>query len=160
GKTIEVVRGGKLVDTVVLPGDAHLDAIGGPGREFWVGGRNFPNQPRGGNPAESELGAWRVEVSSPADVFLNAMQIMDRDTAPYPVQAVEGPAVTGVRIGDRVVLFRRDSRRGESDVSFTLRGAGSLRILATDLAAGTWQVSRDGTVRNGAIQVAAEEGTA
>jgi heparin/heparan-sulfate lyase len=164
GTRIEVAHGGKLVDTVMLPADARLEAVGGPGKEFWVAGRNFPNQPRGGNPAEYELGGWRVEVSpakpSTGDLFLNAIQIMDREVAPRAVERIEGATVAGVRIGDRVVLFQRDAQRTDGEVSFQVPGSGTMRILATDLAAGRWRVSRDGAVQEPAIDVSAEDGVA
>jgi heparin/heparan-sulfate lyase len=157
---------GKLVDTVVLPahGNARLETIGGPGREFWVAGQNFPNRPKGGNPDEFETGGWRVELSpgkaSAADLFLNVMQVMDREARPRAVEAVEGADVTGVRIADRVVLFRRESRRAEGRVTFATRGTTKLGYLVTDLAAGRWQVWRDGAMRIPAIAVSAEEGAA
>ncbi len=57
--------------------------MGGPGRDFWVFGEDFPNSTTRGKPDEYELGAWRVEVSParPAaeDLFLNVMQVMNGD---------------------------------------------------------------------------------
>ena len=151
---------GKLVDTVVLPaaGEARIEAIGGPGKEFQVAGQNFPNEPRSGRPGDYETGAWRTEVSSTSGRFLNAMQIMDRDTEPLAVQPVGGAGVIGAAIGDRVALFRREGAHMDGTVTFTLRGAGEFHILVTDLAAGRWQVTRNGAAHGGLLEVAAGEG--
>ena len=71
---------GMLYDTVLLPEKGNLDinTIGGHGKEFWVNGENYPNEPRTPDPT-NEKGAWRVEVSpkSPAneDYFLNVIQV-------------------------------------------------------------------------------------
>jgi hypothetical protein len=105
-----------------------------------------------------------VEVSpakaSPNDLFLNVMQIMDGDAAPLPVQSVDSATTAGVRIADRVVLFQRDSRRADREIKFAISGPGSWKFLATDLAAGTWQVSRDGAALAPNVTVTADEGTA
>ena len=78
---------GKLVNTTLLPEPANSDIakVGGPGKEFWVFGENYPNAPRRGTPEESETGSWRIELSpkqaAETDCFLNVMQIMDGDAA-------------------------------------------------------------------------------
>jgi heparin/heparan-sulfate lyase len=157
---------GKLVDTVVLPtaGEARIETIGGPGKEFWVAGENFPNRPRRGDPNEFETGAWRAEVSpaaaSATDLFLNVMQMMDRDVEPRPVHPVKGEGVTGVAIADRVVVFSREDARSSREVSFVVPGAGSFHILVTNLAAGKWQVMRDGAPQDPPVTVTADEGAA
>ena len=66
GNSFTVSRGdGKLVDTVLLPPPRNTDLskIGGLGKEFWVFGENFPNQPKHDAAATYEPGAWRVELS-------------------------------------------------------------------------------------------------
>ncbi len=119
---------GKLVQNVVLPAGAEMRKVGGPGKEYWVFGENFPNVPRG-RAEDNETGAWRVEVSpaKPAaeDRFLNVIQVMDRDAAPLDVEKLP----CGVRVGDRVVCFEAGSFTA---AKFLLVGQGS------------WQVRRDG----------------
>ena len=128
---------GKLVQKVVLPAGAEMQKVGGPGKEYWVFGENFANQPRGRS-EDYETGAWRVEVSpaKPAedDRFLNVMQMMDGDAAPLEVEKLP----CGVRVGDRVVCFAE----GTAGVTFTAGRAG--KFLAAGLAEGAWQVRRDG----------------
>jgi heparin/heparan-sulfate lyase len=164
GSTITIApvqRGwrGKLVNQVLLPAKAEIASVGGPGREFWVFGKNFPNQVKAGD-TESEIGDWRVEVSpreaSAADRFLNVMQAMDRDVAPLAVKRIEGEGVVGIQLAGITVLFRNEGVRTDSPVTF--RSAGS-RFLVTDLTPGAWQVWRDGSLVSSAVSVAAEQGT-
>lgn len=73
--------GGRLDAYVLLPEGARLNAIGGPGFEFWVDGKNDENGTLGaviarrGQPVEP--GNWRMEVMPPvrriADEFLVAL---------------------------------------------------------------------------------------
>ena len=150
---------GKLVNHVVLPEAADITPVGGPGKEFWVFGRNFPNVPRRRNPNYYEIGEWRVEVSprdlSRIDLFLNVMQVMDRDTTRLPLKRLEEENLVGVFLDDTSVFFQRDGRRENHTV--TLRSRGS-RFLVTDLAAGSWRISRGGARLRPDIQVSAAEG--
>jgi heparin/heparan-sulfate lyase len=164
GSTIVVApeqRGwtGKLVNQVLLPEKAEVSPVGGPGKEFWVFGENFPNQPRRPG-SEYETGEWRVEVSPPApgaeDVFLNVMQVMDRATPPLPVKRLEEGDRTGFLLSGTTVLFRRDGRRAGR--AFTFRSEGG-RFLVADLAEGPWQIRRDGGIVKPAAVVWAEQGT-
>jgi heparin/heparan-sulfate lyase len=98
---------GKLVDQVILPAQADITPVGGLGKEFWVFGKNYPNQVKEDS-AEFEIGEWRVEVSprepAAADHFLNVMQVMDRDAA--PLTAFSGRSWPPIPI-DVVHSFRR-----------------------------------------------------
>jgi heparin/heparan-sulfate lyase len=154
---------GQLVNTTVLPqeGNARLTKIGGPGKEFWVFGKNYPNSE---NPPDPESGAWRVELSprQPAatDLFLNVVQVMDRgSSARLPVEKVESKELTGVRVADRVVLFNPAGGRLAQPVSFAARGDGTLRFLVADLAAGSWQVLRGGHAAGKPVAVSKDAGT-
>jgi len=73
---------GILNGSVLLPHQAQITAIGGPGKEFWVDGKNYDNNgdiykaiKRSGKKAEA--GNWRIEISpmatSQTDHFLIAM---------------------------------------------------------------------------------------
>jgi heparin/heparan-sulfate lyase len=158
--------GGKLVNTTVLPGpdDRRIDKVGGPGREFLVAGTNYPNAAR---PPDPETGAWRVELSpmrpAEADLFLNVLQVMDRDAGrPLDVEAIGagGADVAGIRLADRVVVFNPAGTRAATPVSFEVRGEGMMKLLVTDLAAGTWQVWRDGRILIPAVPVSEDAGLA
>ncbi|MBI4908803.1 MAG: heparinase II/III family protein [Acidobacteria bacterium] len=149
---------GKLVNTVLMPEGAEITPVGGPGKEFWVFGENFPNRPRSGDPSDFETGEWRVEVSpsraSSEDVFLNVMQVMDDAVAPLPVRRVDAGEGAGFELAGTTVLFRRSGERGQGTVEVQSQGR---RLLLTDLAAGEWRVLRNGT-RVGVEQVKASDG--
>ena len=156
---------GKLVNTALLPevDNLEMEAIGGPGKEFWVFGENFPNSPRGDREGSHELGAWRMQLSPKApaelDCFLNVMQVMDRESgSPHPVHILEGDGVVGARVADHAVLFSRSGKRLDESVSFDLPGPDVLKILVTDLTEGTWQIWRDGEIDAPAAEVAADAG--
>lgn len=92
--------GGTLQGTVLWPIKPDLTAVGGPGKEFWVDGKNYDDDGRlkaliarkhkQGN--HSEPGAWRIELSpstsSADDDFLVVM---------LPRLAKEGPASHQIR---------------------------------------------------------------
>jgi len=157
---------GKLVNTTLLPesGSAEIAKIGGPGKEFWVFGDNFPNEVKRGNPNDYELGAWRVELSpkepAPTDVFLNVMQVLERDKGQaLPVDRLESKEVVGVRLADRAVFFNRTGERTNRPLVLSVNGNGPIKCLVTDLAEGTWQVWRDGRIVHPAITVIGDAGT-
>lgn len=153
---------GKLTaDTLLpIPGETMVEKIGGPGREFWVDGTNYPARlrPEGLN----EGGGWRVEVSprTPAatDYFLHVLQVGDHtpDTPPLPVRRLETPTHAGAVLADRVVLLAK----GPVDFAFDRTGTdpGEFQVLVADLAAGPWSVTCDGTLL-GTYPAAPEAGT-
>ncbi len=76
--------GGILEGKVLLPSQAQITSIGGPGKEFWVDGQNYDDNgavykalARGKRMQQSEAGAWRIEISpyaaSQTDIFLVAL---------------------------------------------------------------------------------------
>ncbi len=118
----------RLTLDVLLPtaGNAALEKVGGPGKEFWVFGTNYPNEPdkkalRRTKSSENiaERDGWRVEVSpktaSAEDLFLTVMQLGER----LPVKLIEAGDRVGCQIGNRSVLFYRDGRRSDQPVNFT-----------------------------------------
>jgi heparin/heparan-sulfate lyase len=149
----------KLINTTLLPAadNARIEKVGGPGKEFWVFGKNYPNAE---NPPDPEAGAWRIELApkQPAatDLFLNVLQVMDPGQTPLPAEKIESQQLTGVHIADRVVLFNPAGTRTDQPVSFVSRGNGTLHYLLADLAPGTWKIGRSGRT----VEVSAETGTA
>lgn len=157
---------GKLTCDTLLPraGDTTFTPVGGPGREFFVEGVNYPAllRPEGCN----EGGGWRVEVSPVAprrlDHFLHVLQVGDHRPAeivPLAAELIETPTHAGARLADRVVLFAKRRDRAAEPVSFTVPGAGECQVLVADLAAGEWLVETAG----GGVQrvtVPAESGVA
>lgn len=96
--------GGQLRAHVLLPEAARISALGGPGREFEVDGRNFDERGQIQRLAkmrkEIEPGAWRVEVTpaqaTESDLFLTVL---------LPTLANQPPQ-------HRVRLLQEGARRG------------------------------------------------
>ena len=104
---------GKLFCRTVLPEQADLTKIGGPGKQFWSGGRNWPlpvltpedwNYRGNKVPLDTVplLGQWRIEVSPNKsqleDHFLHLIQVGDKTlksmVASEPIKTKD---MTGVR---------------------------------------------------------------
>ncbi len=150
----------------LLPGseNADINPVGGPGKEFWVFGENFENEPSRGRDPAGERGAWRIEITpsvlAEEDYFLNVMQVMDNDyESQLEVELIKGDKVVGAQIGERVVIFSEDAEVMNTPFSFTIEGKDTYDILLTDMAEGTWQVLKDGNVLIPAISVPNENGT-
>jgi heparin/heparan-sulfate lyase len=158
---------GRLRNATLLPepDNAEIVKVGGPGKEFWVFGENYPNRPTGDDPAtDFEIGSWRIELSprqpSATDYFLNVMEVMDaKNEAAPPVEKLTAKDLVGVRLAGRVVWFQKESERTDHPVSFTVDGAGTMQYLITDLGQGTWQVWRDGHIVMPAVPVSEDAGT-
>jgi hypothetical protein len=72
---------GKLFSRTLLPEKAEMTKIGGPGKQFWAGGRNWP-MPNNTPPDTTQLlGQWRIEVSPSESkneaLFLHLIQVGD-----------------------------------------------------------------------------------
>jgi hypothetical protein len=163
-RTIAVVRNqdgydGKMVVESLLPEEANVTKIGGPGKEFWVesmGENFFMSTGRGG----AEPGAWRVEVSpavpAKSDSFLHILTVMDAETPEGPATAMISSAeLAGVIVLDRAVLFGRSGELLNS-ASFNIGGDGKLKILVCDLKPGDWAIRRDGGLVNEKISAAVD----
>ena len=157
---------GMLHNTVLLPqaDNLRIDKVGGPGKENWVFGTNYPNDavaPYLDN--DNERGAWRVEVSpvAPAvtDNFLNVIQVADnRCNRLNAVQRIEDDRIVGVQLADRVVTFARSSEPLQKDFTLTVNGTGTYKFVITDLKAGNWQVKKDGRIFIPLTEVQASDG--
>jgi hypothetical protein len=93
----------------LLPEDAVLTPVGGPGKEFWAAGKNW-DLDRGDLKPENlaMMGQWRVEVSpgSPRqeDLFLHVIQVgdqtLDRMDPAEPIRTADAAGVR-LKIGER-----------------------------------------------------------
>jgi len=101
GRGFVASRGkGKLLCRTILPADARLGKIGGPGKEYWSAGagRNFPS----GTPKPLN-GPWRVQVSPGKDrrkdAFLHVIRVGDSSLKTLGgVKAIAAPGRTGLRM--------------------------------------------------------------
>ena len=136
---------GKLHCSVLLP-EADVTKVGGPGKEFWVFGENYPNAATTRPDPCNERGEWRVEVTPKTavaeDCFLNVIQVMDNTVTPLSVQKIDGEKVVGAAVGGRAVIFSRDGKELSKEFGFELpKAAGKkVKVLVTDLAPGKWRI--------------------
>ena len=145
---------GLLQNTVLLPDadDLHIGKVGGPGKEFWVFGTNYTNDPIPSRPdPANERGAWRVEISpvrpSAENYFLNVLQVADNTCKQLnEVKRLCGTRTIGVQIADRVVTFSKDSEPLAGRFQIEVEGGGTLKFVITDLKQGNWQVLKDGEI--------------
>ena len=114
--------GGRMFCRTVLPDDAKLTAVGGPGKEFWAAGKNWEIVADGLWERDlAVMGRWRMEIEPAAprtqDVFLHVIQVGDRNLGKMDeVDPIEGQGRSGVRIrtGGDVweVSFNREGALG------------------------------------------------
>jgi hypothetical protein len=151
GGTTTVKRGekgyhGKMINTTLLPvaGNLRIRKVGGPGNEFSVFGKNYPQTFR--NPGRNSMDSamWRIEISpekrSAADNFLNVMQVMDLsgNVAMLPVTRIETDKMVGPMISDRIILFSKDGTLINDSIDIKIPGKGSFKVLLTDIGEGAW----------------------
>jgi len=127
---------GKLVNDTLLPklDDVEITPVGGEGKEFWVFGKNYENDPTRRPDVANERGAWRVEVSpkKPAkeNTFLNVMQVMDNTNEDLlDVTMIENDHVVGTRIKDRIVTFSKTSDVLGQSYTLSVAGEGTFKIM-------------------------------
>lgn len=154
--TFEVKRtlngdSGKLITSTLLPAneDREISIVGGKGKEFWVFGKNYPNEPTRRPDIANERGAWRVEISpkteKETDYFLNVIQVTDNNNKnQLPVTKIEGEKVIGVQIADRIVVQSSSLELLDNECSISLDGKGTFKVLVTDLKSGNWNIKKDG----------------
>lgn len=116
GKTSVVENhGGRLTTVTLLPEDARLELVGGPGKQAWVDGKNYLWDETSRKLPERELAQWRLEVLPGAprlrDDFLHVLFVDDAE-APVVSRGVARLVSTGttrgVEIGGWRILFARE----------------------------------------------------
>ena len=69
GNTFTITREtGRLLAQVILPSNPRIELIGGPGKEFFVDGKNYPPLRK----RDVEGGSWRIEIELPPDDGLSS----------------------------------------------------------------------------------------
>ena len=127
--------GGRLFCKTLFPENAELTKVGGPGKQFWSDGRNWPlpkltpddwnyNRMRLVPDTHELLGQWRMEVSpaNPAtdDIFLHLIQVGDSSLSSM---IGSKPVRTGNRTG---VKFSYKDK--EYEVMFNTKGEAGGKI--------------------------------
>lgn len=145
---------GMLYNSVLLPeiNNCEINAIGGPGKEFWVNGVNYENKPQANRPdPRNERGEWRVEISpknhEKEDYFLNVIQVADNKCKDmHKATLLKSEKTIGVMISDRIVTFSKDSNTLSGKFNLDINKEGTFKIVMTDMKSGTWQVKKDGKI--------------
>jgi heparin/heparan-sulfate lyase len=143
---------GRMFCRTLLPEDAVLTPVGGPGKEFWAAGKNWDIQTGNLKPENlAMMGQWRVEVSpgSPRteDLFLHVIQVGDQSLeAMGNAELLQTPDSAGVRlaadgatwevvfnaqgdVGGHIRLTERDQQVLDADLSTEVQP--QVGILAT-----------------------------
>ena len=105
GKTVNADsgEGGRIILQSLLPEDAMIKKVGGPGKEFLAGDVNWsvlPNIVK--KYPENYFGKWRIEItpkeSRNKDIFLNFMQVgaTDKLKTPVQVKTLESKSFPGI----------------------------------------------------------------
>jgi heparin/heparan-sulfate lyase len=118
---------GRMFCRTLLPENARLTAVGGPGREFLAAGKNWEiDKGNLGPDSLALMGQWRVEVTPGAarteDLFLHVIQVGEQEVEqPDPVELVRSENHVGVRL---------KGPSGSCEVTFATRGdlEGHIRI--------------------------------
>lgn len=129
---------GRMYCRTLLPEDAVLTSVGGPGKEFWAAGKNWDIVDEGLKPDSlAMMGHWRVEVSPGAprrdDVFLHVIQVGDQSLATMDsAELIQRAGVAGVRlsIGGRTSEVTFNTR---GDLGGHIKLSGDGQQLDTDL---------------------------
>ena len=127
GRTFTITNGpGRLWGRTLLPREVTYETVGGPGKEFWIGGRNWPPE----KAVRDDTGRWRLEVSPgvPAlrDYFLHVLYATASGDTDYPkAEVTETDAEVTVTVQHQGTTYT---------VAFSKQGrlTGSLRISSPD----------------------------
>ncbi len=99
------IPGGLQVQRIA-PSDARVRVVGGPGREFQVGGKNYPPDSK----KDPESGSWRLEVEAKKGGKQQFLHILwTQDPKPGPAPKVDwNPGTRQLRIQGKAILdFRK-----------------------------------------------------
>lgn len=154
---------GKLTNQTLIPADANIEIIGGEGKEFWMGDRNYALKSPASQDSALEEGWGRIEISpkktDKTDYFLNVMYVndADKDLALEKAELIETEAFAGAKIFNRVAMFNKEKARTKDAVSFTVPGNDAeLKVNVAGLEAGTWSIKVNGSEIG--TQIASEDG--
>lgn len=115
---------GKLFSKTLLPKDSKLEVVGGPGKEFLSGGKNYnmDGQIEPDTSSVRDMFGWRIEVSPKGqhkeDLFLHVIQVGDSKKLQkmVPVEYYEAEGMVGFKMeaggGTYTVLFDKSDGIG------------------------------------------------
>jgi heparin/heparan-sulfate lyase len=108
GNTFRADQGeGRMFCRTLLPADALITKVGGPGKQFWAAGKNWDIVDKGLKPDNlAMMGQWRVEVSPGTaqreDYFLHVIQVGDQSLQKMDdAELIEDGDRRGVRLNHK-----------------------------------------------------------
>lgn len=142
-------RNGRLYTNILLPEAENriIDKIGGPGKEYWVNGKNW------GSVTQEDAGCWRIEVgfrkAARADNYLNVLQATDASGKKVPHEVSKSYSIDNrfviVEIADRLVVQSLDLEKQDDRISFEKGDPKKdYHVLVADLVPGKWVVNSPG----------------
>jgi heparin/heparan-sulfate lyase len=139
GRTVRADHNeGRMFCRTLLPAEAKLTAVGGPGKEFWAAGKNWAIE-KGRLNAEqlAMMGQWRVEVTPSvaqrADVFLHVIQVGDQRMATMDeTSVIHTETRCGVRLVDGGLIWEVTFDK-EGHLGGHIRRAGGTRPIDVEL---------------------------
>ncbi|MBR3761706.1 MAG: discoidin domain-containing protein [Lachnospiraceae bacterium] len=142
---------GKLVNTTLYPQNVEIETVGGIGT-FISDGQEWPIE-YDEKMSDAYISGFRCEVSpttaATEDIFLNAMYVTDANgnVADLPMISVTSNVFMGVATLDRQVMFSKNGEKVGTAFSVEVidNGYEEVICLMTDVAAGNWTVSGNGT---------------
>ena len=137
--------GGILFQTTHFPANASISTVGGPGKEFVVGGVNY-TPVRGPAPTD-EAGAWRVEISparpSTSDVFLNVLAPGDAGSSTPPAtQPLQATGAFGCTVENWTLMFG-ERRTGLEELTYTTSPASPNHVVLGLAPNALYEISLD-----------------
>jgi len=152
---------GRIFCRTLYPADAVLEKTGGPGKEFWADGRNWPipaHSPyfrnlgiQDASDVAENMGRWRVEVKPGAarseDVFLHLIQVSDQSVTKMADSRVS-------ETGEQIELtFTTGERTYTVALNKTGDVGGRLRITEDEKALFDQELTREVQPQTGLAQV-------
>ncbi len=138
---------GRLTNDTLLPQSAKVTTVGGSGKEYLVGSKNYAVSV-GDN---TESGQYRIEVSPQTnaadgtDYFLNVLQVSDNDDSILPLSSTlltDIDTHVGVQIKDRILYLSKAEERSKAPITLNISGAEENYLVQIDgLWEGTWKVT-------------------
>jgi heparin/heparan-sulfate lyase len=153
GQTVRADHGqGRLFCRTLLPEDAALTVVGGPGTAYWAAGRNWEIVADDLKPEQLALiGQWRLEVSPgdarSEDSFLHVFQVGSQELAAMaPVRLLREGSRVGVEVsvGPRVWTVEFET---QGDLGGRIRAGGETVPIDTPLATAVQTSAGAGTDR-------------
>ncbi len=141
--------GGKMVVQSV-GFDTDYTLIGGEGREFWVNDKNYPTNINIVDGSKEEYGWGRIEISpsvtEKTNHLLTVMYVTDADNNSSPIRAenIVSDTLAGAEILGKAVMFPKNEKLIDSEVSFTLAQGGECFVAG--VSAGTWNIMNGDSV--------------